>query len=397
MKPREYQNAEKVNVLSEDHLTHAEAIYHQRLGGLNTSLGEDILNELELLSGDQGEHAPRVIRKKSDSQDSSKERAITEERLGLIGAMKGQLAFALSQNRALFEDRFRAFLADDDTPPLTFDRLKRIKLTPDTIVDQSFRDLYAFLQWNRRAVHKETEAFHSGIEKSVRETFRLYMKGIQRGIVLRPEAKVKNLLSKLTYGVQDALLSPHLMKGSFYEADSHALWFSSHMSGEDIRMEYIKGTMHALAGKTLLSVPQGMEGFPNVIALRNGLYFGNSYHPYMAHDVIQKKRFEWLDEAVTTDLLMQLLGQRQEPQNPENKIVSLLCRKSGISKQLLYKAYFEDYDTTIPQKDRLTAWRAVMRSFTAAFGQGYLVAIDNQIQQKGSAAVLTDLERWDEE
>lgn len=103
--------------------------------------------------------------------------------------------------------------------------------------------------------------------------------------------------------------------------------------------------IHALSGRTILMDDNKQVMPPNIQHQRIGLVFKTKKTP---------QKFRWLNEAVTESITMDLKGDSEGEYKDERIALQNLYEK-GISKELIYKAYFENYITN--GEEHIPAWK----------------------------------------
>ncbi len=137
--------------------------------------------------------------------------------------------------------------------------------------------------------------------------------------------------------------------------------------------------IHSLGGRTIIDLHrEGKEVADSLIHRRGGLSFG-----IKKSDKEEVDRFRWLDEAVTQEISMKLLGDPQfKAYKEERRYLQEYLYEKGVSVDTVYRAYFENYNPD--DKEKVPEWKKLMRAVSQAhFNAGgaktllFLEKIDN--------------------
>lgn len=132
------------------------------------------------------------------------------------------------------------------------------------------------------------------------------------------------------------------------------------------RHSLIHERFHSLAGHLYIT----REGEPRSEGKVIGT--GLSKHPELT----------WLDEAITEDLTLRLLGQIKEKEGLNENLggaygihrqyLDEIVGRSGIPKEVFYEAYFEEPDLDAEPGQRLPKWHALQQALNEKFGPKFL-------------------------
>lgn len=166
--------------------------------------------------------------------------------------------------------------------------------------------------------------------------------------------------------------------------------------GEEI---YTHEMFHALSGRTIITKVTNFTDMADELGLtkediaqedirgeRVGLFFRG------------KKRFFWLNEAVTESLKQELLVnnirlQKHLTYKDEIRLFNLLVGKGQLDRKLFLEAYFENYDTNAPVGQKIPAWKRLSKAITDAYGSGFLVRLDKLVQRQGVKSAIEIFEK----
>ncbi|HEY4480104.1 MAG TPA: hypothetical protein VJB58_01370 [Candidatus Paceibacterota bacterium] len=117
--------------------------------------------------------------------------------------------------------------------------------------------------------------------------------------------------------------------------------------------------IHALSGRTILIEEKGY--FPDEMLEHQRVGF--RFNVYDKNGDWAGKRFRWLNEAVTEEIAVELSKANPEHQSyhaEREKLKELY--DSGLSKKLVYEAYFENYDPD--SKDKIPKWKGLIKTIS---------------------------------
>jgi hypothetical protein len=119
--------------------------------------------------------------------------------------------------------------------------------------------------------------------------------------------------------------------------------------------------IHGLGGKTIVDFHrEGKEIGDSVAHRRVGLHFNA-----MNSKGEVEQRFRWLDEAVTEEITVRLLDQEKGVYLDERRDLEKLYN-TGVSQDLVYRAYFENYN---PEDiDKIPGWKKLMQNISESQG-----------------------------
>lgn len=157
---------------------------------------------------------------------------------------------------------------------------------------------------------------------------------------------------------------------------------------------YTHEMMHLLSGRSMLAIEVsqsslspdvtmdiGDENSDMILHQRIGLGIGN--------------QFIWLNEAMTEVLTMELLQNESRIYSKEREVLQLLrtSGKSAIPDYLFKNAYFENYDPSKPQGQRVLKWQALYRAINEAYKPGFLIKLDQYVVNKGIIATIKAMQQ----
>lgn len=181
-------------------------------------------------------------------------------------------------------------------------------------------------------------------------------------------------------------------RGVVSQFSSVHLGINTNFSGDekemkaDLQHTFNHEMLHVVSGKLFLTTPRHLGVF-NTEKYRTGLFFGPRENDGNV------ERFEWLNEAVTETLALDMDKGKNikfpSYYSEERLLLSLLMNgpvgKSGfkIDKKKFTNAYFEDYEANDAVEIRLQYWKELMHAVNDLYYPGFLVKIDKIIKRKG--------------
>lgn len=195
------------------------------------------------------------------------------------------------------------------------------------------------------------------------------------------EKQLLNRLGETTTVMGDALRPDHTESMLGWYKDGIVMIAQQALTHLDTT--YTHEMFHAISGLTVYGEERLQNGnlvdrpFHSNKRLRVGLVVRGS-----------NRRFRWFNEAVTEWLTKDLLEADSTSYNAydeEGELLQLMRHrgKYEIPMMDILSAYFEDYDPSEPEEQRVPAWKKMYKSFNLAYAPGFLVKIDNLIQERG--------------
>lgn len=168
-----------------------------------------------------------------------------------------------------------------------------------------------------------------------------------------------------------------------YDSLTHRMRLSADLPQQEIPGVFTHEAIHAVSGQTDLVTPDEWEGFLKTEQTRVGLHFEPSFEQAVGPVPVppERPRLTWLNEAVTEKLTLELLEQKQGGSyESERELLGLLIEK-GIPQDVIWRAYFENYEEKKTGEHREPALRELFRKTNAVFGERFLVALDEFIRR----------------
>ncbi len=160
-------------------------------------------------------------------------------------------------------------------------------------------------------------------------------------------------------------------------------------SPKDIQEDYDHEMLHALAGATRklpgtfdsrqadLSIKRGLNIGPTIKATPESRHYA---HPRRSRedgqDLIRPKRFVWLNEAITEELAIAIRTDKDGAYG-DQRVISYALQVLGISRQLLYEAYLEDFEEGVGTPK----WGELQRELNDKISPRILLRLDQIMAQ----------------
>lgn len=233
-----------------------------------------------------------------------------------------------------------------------------------------------FLEWRRGVYAAHAERMQAEFERSKGE----FRERITRaGILPLLDDEIARRLSEARVRMIDPLVAELEETSGRHNPLADTIKIAMDLSPDERRRTSIHEMLHALGGRTMLADPR-VPGY--VEMQRKGLYFD-------AGD-----RFSWMDEALTETLTSLVAGEPTEAYPDERKLLEYLRTRGSVPIPLEYfiNAYVEDYRPDRGTETGVPAWKRLHGAIRTAFGEGFLVALDDAVREKGVREIAKQLE-----
>lgn len=146
--------------------------------------------------------------------------------------------------------------------------------------------------------------------------------------------------------------------------------------------------LHSVAGKAILRDPNARddENSEEFRVIKDGLAFMFGKQREAPREWPYKRRFTWLNEAVTEKTAFQILN-RDRPASRQKEInLYELLRQKGrteLPDEMFKEAYFEDFDLSAPVGQRLPKWHQLRHAINAAYDRQFLIELDDYVHAYG--------------
>lgn len=265
--------------------------------------------------------------------------------------------------RAPIRDRVKAIIQKDQSPSKDTVKLARAFLRREIDVDL-FEEM---VHWH---VEKTTQEF-SSLEKELGDYKKRFK---ERVLVAIDDGRLpidKTVLEKRLAHFENILIADPVLKGDADGSHNAAQTRVTLTAGvPDAEHVYTHEMTHGLSGRTIFQYNRLDGDSRDHQHQRVGLRFSNTVvtpEGKILDDNDRKISLVWLNEAVTEEIAIELMGVvDSDSYGQERKLLKDLYAK-GLSKQLLYAAYFENRDTTATMGNQLPAWRALVEHCNQTF------------------------------
>ena len=191
----------------------------------------------------------------------------------------------------------------------------------------------------------------------------IIQKYIEEGYLPVSLERVTERLSDIKFYLEDYTGAVSNMRAGVTHPESRTIIVSSQQP-DMYRQIVFHELTHQIAGRTILK-RHGPKGVIDIIHQRNGLTFDG--RKAKGFSISTNRFFLWLDEAVTEDIAQYLM---QGEEGSEDEGSYFLYRNmlhefydKGLSRAIVYAAYFENYDPELLHGERVLAWKDVMKKF----------------------------------
>ncbi|OGE81095.1 MAG: hypothetical protein A3H72_01445 [Candidatus Doudnabacteria bacterium RIFCSPLOWO2_02_FULL_48_8] len=211
-------------------------------------------------------------------------------------------------------------------------------------------------------------------------------------------------LGALRFAVVDGLTAKLRDFSGDFKDHTHTIRISSEARPEHVGMIMSHEIIHALAGQLeYSSVSKVFEDNPELFVLverhellKGGLHFSKDVGEKQSD--LPSLRLRWLNEALTEQAAIDLVKGTEyvgfDTYELERKLLDKLVAL-GISKSLLYEAYFENYAADSTGGHRLPKTRELFETVNRLLGRGFLVNLDIYIRSNRDGVKLA-LQKWED-
>lgn len=319
-------------------------------------------------------------------------------------------------NVKTYEDIRKEIIAADLAYTL-IQKCKASKLEPNyipTIVGALEKHEYEMLQ-KEKEMQQEIPELMKKFEKKIR-------KAMAKGIYPIEPTVLEERLESVRFHLIDPIESKLQNKTGAFKANTNTVRLSLDtpeakklpdfihkifhiFSGEDDNNKFSAFThelFHGLSGQSkIVKYNQEYPDIKGYSVERIGLNIAKG------NDLDGEKKlppsFKWLNEALTEQAAMDLLGaKKSESYEPERELLKKLI-EIGITKELLYKAYFDNYNEKPRSEHKTPALKDLFVQTNEKFGKRFLINLDKFISfsiiQEGSDArgATAALQVWKKE
>lgn len=179
-----------------------------------------------------------------------------------------------------------------------------------------------------------------------------------------------------------------------YDVSTARVRIGSHVPPEMIELVYAHEQTHGLSGRTVLKRNEEDNPFFDVEHQRIGLRFtarkserraekreGQTAYPIDYTEFLPQGRFRWLNEAVTETIALYLTGTPDSDSYLEERKLLATMYGKGIPRDLVLRAYFENYDADAEPSARIPAWKTLVAKLDEVYpksgGVPMLLEIDD--------------------
>ncbi len=320
------------------------------------------------------------------------------------GVQKDSLDFSRKKIRGLLEDDETKKLAHSFFEEILGDKELKKNIRKQLGLLQSFGTHHIAREFNKipdelfikmlnvhvNNMHEKASKFEE-LEKILRQQFKqMIIEKIKSGIIpLDAEIAIKRI-DEVTVHLKDALTAKFEKNLGSFSANENKINISDQLRPDILQETYVHEMLHALSGKTMVFL-QYESGDEDVIHQRTGVVF----NPAVTLSRPPKRRFNWLNEAITESLTLQLLNRPPDTDNSYEEEIELLqfLFSKGVSRQTVVNSYFENYDPEKKLTNRIPAWKELISTINEKFSPSFLVKLDEYIENNGTEEALEQLKK----
>lgn len=203
---------------------------------------------------------------------------------------------------------------------------------------------------------------------------------------LVPEQILHERLDNLEVTVLDGLTASFQEVSGDYDAHAHAIRIASNLSKEFIWCVYVHEALHALSGKT--EIIDFSKEFPDLLTsldTKVGLDLSTKSTLIYSETNIKQPHLIWLNEAMTESVTMSLVGGKDmRIYKYERDLLDLLVSTGGIPRDVITKAYFENFEGERLPNHPTPALKQLFDVTNAKLGKRFLVNLDLWIRFQGT-------------
>ncbi len=270
------------------------------------------------------------------------------------------------------------------------------KKSKDSEIDSELVPIVvAALERHQHEMLKKEEEMRKDIPQLMEKFKKRIKKAAEKGIFPIDPEVLEERLGIVRFHIIDPIMSKLQNKSGDYSADTHTVRLSTttqtakespnfihkilHLfSNEDDNKfsTFTHEVFHGLSGQSKITmINKEYEDIRGNMVSRVGL----NLHKEGGTGERKRPSFTWLNEALTEQAAVDLLDKKEsESYEPERELLHMLI-KHGVSRELLYKAYFDNYTIRKPGEHRTPALKELFVETNKKFGDRFLINLDRYI------------------
>lgn len=240
---------------------------------------------------------------------------------------------------------------------------KAVELGVNFFVNQDSVDYDSFLKMldsYRDRFKRESEKFQESIPSTKSEFKIRIKKAIEEGMLSIPLDKVDYIIDNIKPRMLDTHKEDSYCKNGSYSSNGELIVYFYPESNTTLSGTLCHEYIHALSGLTIVKMRRGAGKNDKFIDQKMGLSFLGAG----GRDI-----YGWLDEAVTEELNRRIFAHdnRSNIYSLERNALGKMI-EDGIPEQLIFDAYFEEYDPNNP--DRVPKWKLLSKKIQEVYPEG---------------------------
>ncbi len=236
---------------------------------------------------------------------------------------------------------------------------------------------------------KQEEELRKEIPKLVKKFETLLEDAMKKGVFPVDPSIVKERIAQLKIILMDPLTAQLAKETGEFRSTDHTIVISLDVIKNKKPVSLAHKFFHFISNTATHDEKQALETLGHEIF--HGIS-GQSGNPEVTRVGIRFRKdksrrsidkippsFEWLNEALTEQATMDLLGKKQgDVYSAERELLKMMIQ-NGISRDSLYKAYFDNYTVKKTDKHRTIELKNLFDETNKKFGKTFLVNLDRYI------------------
>lgn len=270
------------------------------------------------------------------------------------------------------------------------------KKSKDSEIDSELVPIViAALEKHQHEMLKKEEEMRKDIPQLMEKFKKRIKKAAEKGIFPIDPEVLEERLGIVRFHIIDPIMSKLQNKYGDYSADTHTVRLSTNMQTTKESPNFIHKILHLFSNKDdnkfstfTHEVFHGLSG-QSKITMINKEYedirgskvsrVGLNLHKQKEIEKKKTPSFTWLNEGLTEQAAVDLLERKEsESYEPERELLQILI-KHGVSRELLYKAYFDNYTIRKAGEHRTPALKELFVETNKKFGDRFLINLDQYI------------------
>ncbi len=194
-----------------------------------------------------------------------------------------------------------------------------------------------------------------------------------------PDKKIQHL-KRLRVDMVDPIMARYGNEAGRYSPREGIISVSLDLDEKQFYHTLIHEMMHALSGFVLLESPgKRIPSKHNYDNIKFGLGFQKKYSVDDGDEA--GGRLSWLDEALVERMALESVQEEKGTYEENRQILDFLL--THVPEKYFIDAFFQDYDTDLPQVERLQSTRLLIQKVNEEFGEYFFQRLDKFVNAKG--------------